>query len=319
MTMPIDSNGQSLWQKSCAYLKGFGMRILVHGAALLCAGVIAGASVGSFVFLGTYLGIICLVARETSTKVQWVFPASMGLVQCVVCFALGLPLYQGIFWGGFQAYVQRIFAKKFAMGFEWIVGIFLLPVALDALLTLPNFVLPLATILVLSAIGGVFWRFYNVKKKTKKIDNAKNAPKEEHTPVQNEFDPYADYHASIAKLRVKQILLPKALQKNVQSLAISAEAIILCMKEDARDTDLGKRFLNRYLPATHSVLDNYRRHSKDAENNAQVAKALEQSKEILIRLDQAFANEHSHLQRNNIDDFSAEIRVLDTLLKMEGH
>ncbi len=309
------------------YLKGFGMRILVHGAALLCAGVVAGASVGSFVFLGTYLGLICLVARETSLNTKWVLPTSFGLVQTLICFGLGLPLYQAIFWGGFQAYVQRIFAKKFNLGFEWVVSILLLPVALDSLISSPNLMGILGSFLGLSFVGGVFWRVFAKRYEVKKQDKKLNEPinnKEQEVVKDSEEDtiqenaPFKDYNDSIAKLRVKQILLPKNMQQSIQALTASAEAIIICMQEDKRDTEPGKRFLNRYLPATHSVLDNYRRHCKDASTNAQVAQALNQSEEVIVRLEQAFAHEHNHLLRNNIDDFSADLRVLDTLLKMDG-
>ncbi len=321
------TNG-SFIQKAIDYIKGFGMRLLVHGAALLCAGVVAGASIGSFVFLGTYLGIICLVPRETSMKKQWLMPTSIGLVQMLCGFVLGLPLYQCIFWGGFQTFIQRMLAKKFSLGLEWIVCIFLLPVALDSLMGTPNLMGLLASFVGLSLGGGLFWQIlnkFNKNKKSQKSPNEANVQQQatQQTTSQpentNDIDVFKQYRDSIAKLRIKQILLPKNIQQSLQSLISSAEAIITCMVEDKRDIELGKRFLNRYLPATHSVLDNYRRHCKDASTNPQIAHALSQSETIILRLEQAFAYEYSHLQRNNIDDFSAELRVLDTLLKMENH
>ncbi len=308
------------FKKVIDYIKGFGMRLLVHGAALLCAGVVAGASVGSFVFLGTYFGLICLVPRETSMKKEWLIPTGIGLLQMLIGFGLDLPLYQCVFWAGFQTYIQRMLAKKFNLGLEWIVSIFLLPIALDCLISSTNLLGLLSSFASLSLCGGLFWKFFSKLKKNKKKPRVQ--PEQSHpqeaTP-EKESDPFEQYRDSIAKLRIKQILLPKKLQQSIQALIVSAEAIIACMQEDKRDMDPGKRFLNRYLPATHSVLDNYRRHCKDANTNSQVAQALSQSENIILRLQQAFAYEHSHLQRNNIDDFSADLRVLDTLLKMENH
>ncbi len=311
-------NSKGFLQKAWDYVRGFGRRIIVHACALLCAGVVASSIGGSFVFLGTYLGLICLVARGTSKKIQWLLPAGLGLLQILFCLGLGLPIYQCIFWGGFQAFVQRVFAKRFDMGFEWVVAILLLPVSLDYLLAVPGVMYILASLASLAGAGALFWKLYKPRdRKETKTAKLKEDIKQD-TAEEKPGDPFEDYRTSIAKIRVKQILLPKKLQSCVQSLAMSAEAIIVCMADDARDVDTGRRFLNRYLPAAHSVLDNYSRHAKDAANNPQVAKALSQSEDVIIRLEQAFAYEHKHLLRNDIDDFSAELNVLDTLLKMEG-
>ncbi len=313
---------RSFVDKVLDYLKGFGMRIVVHAGALLCAGVVAGSSVGSFVFLGTYLGLICLVPRETSMKKEWLMPTSIGILQMVSSMALGLPLYQCIFWGGAQTYIQRMLAKKFNLGLEWVVSILLLPVALDSLISSPNVIGVLASFLGLGLGGALLGRMLSKSPKVKAQKQTLTEPDKPTQPSAEEpaktEDLYKEYRDSIAKLRVKQILLPKKLQQSIQALTASAEAMIICMQEDKRDVDLGKRFLTRYLPATHSVLDNYRKHCKDASANPQIADALRQSENVILRLEQAFAHEHSHLLRNNIDDFSADLRVLDTLLKMEG-
>ncbi len=321
--MPVilddSSENQSFFQKALDYAKGFGKRIVVHVCALLCAAVVASSVGGVSAFLGTYFGLICLVARESCVKTKWLLPSSLGLVQAALCLFMGLPLYQCIFWGGMQSFVQRIFAKRFELGFEWFICIFLIPVSLSYLLSLPNVIFLLASFAAIAVSGSIFWRLYKPKNaKDDKKSKAKGEPIKQDSPKEEPLDPFEDYRKSIAKMRVKQILLPKKLQSTVQALTMSAESIIICMTEDKRDLDAGKRFLNRYLPAAHSVLDNYSRHAKDAATNPQVAKALSQSEDVLIRLEQAFAYEHNHLQKNNIDDFSAELNVLDTLLKMDG-
>jgi uncharacterized protein (DUF1778 family) len=90
------------------------------------------------------------------------------------------------------------------------------------------------------------------------------------------------------------------------------------MAADARDLEPGHRFLNRYFKAAHSVVDKHRSLSREEAVTRELAEALDKSREMLSRLGGVFARERERLLRNDVTDFSADLAVIDTLLKMDG-
>ncbi len=317
---------QSFFSKLKTRIKGFGTRVLVHSCALASAFVVSSlvpATHGQdFAFLGTYIGIICLVARDMARHASWFVPTILGFLQMLFCFSLGFPLHQGIFWGGFQSYIQRLFAKNFAMGSEWIMPLFLVPLSFSLGAYIHTSWLWFGTsFAIFITLGWMYFTASRYKEKQKaryeQLHSENKEPAKEEVTTTSPEDPFKEFHTSIAKLRMKLIFLPENLKKSVQSVINSAESIVLCMAEDERDTEAGRRFLHRYLPAVHSVLDKYQRLSLE-KTTVNVHEALEQSVEILVRLEKAFIQEHENLLQNNVDDFSAELQMLDTLLKMEG-
>ncbi len=317
----------SLLDKVMDDVRGFGMRIVVHLSAFFCAGVVANF-IPSYAAMATYMGLICLVARDIRMQVTWLAPLGFGLAQMVLSLGLGLPFYEALFWGGAQSFVQRLFMKRYAMGTEWGTAVFLFPIALKFCASSPHVVLLLGSFALVSALGYAFWHIrtrLEAKKEAVQIAQEKMAQAAASATATQRMaseNALAEYKSSIAKLRTKQLLLPKSVQPHLLALTKSAEAIVLCMQEDRRDKEPGEKFLRRYLPATHGVLENYCRLAGSAKANSQssedITAALRHSEEVLQRLEQAFAQEHSALLRNDIDDFSADLKVLDTLLKMEG-
>ncbi len=316
---------QGFFAKVKAHVKGFGVRVLVHlgaiGSAFAISGLVPTGGGQDFAFFSTYVGLICLVARNMGKNITWLLPAGLGLLQMCLCLALGFPLHQGIFWGGFQSYVQRLFAQKYDMGIEWIMPIFLVPLAFSLSAYLPSFMGLSISFISLASVGWGIFALKRYKQKQEEMfarrmaaDHGQNEP-EDNTAEKE--DPFLEFHTSIRKLRTKLIFLPSAFKTCLEGLIISAEAIVLCMAEDERDTESGRRFLHRYLPAVHSVVDKYQKIGQD-KNAPNVEEALKQSADILLRLEKAFAQEHENLLRNNVDDFSAELGMLDSLLKMEG-
>lgn len=128
----------------------------------------------------------------------------------------------------------------------------------------------------------------------------------------------AGYRESLQRLVGKKHLLPPELQAHLEAIAISGAGILECMIKDSRDEDAGKRFLDRYLKAAHKVVDDRARLSREEFAGDDVAKALALSADMLARLETAFAKEYQILLRNDVIDFSADLKVLDTLLTMDG-
>ena len=128
----------------------------------------------------------------------------------------------------------------------------------------------------------------------------------------------AAYRSSIAELAAKKSNLPLDLQGYVDGICKDAENILESMRIDQRDVKPGGKFMDRYLPAVHKVVDEHTRLSREKGITRELADALARSKETLARLQGAFNKEHISLLQNDVDDFSVELGVLDKLLKMDG-
>ncbi len=324
MSVPEEQNTFSFVDKAMDSVRSFGLRIVVHLSAFFCAGVVTGF-IPSYAGLAIYVGLICLAARDMRMHTQWLAPLGFGLAQALLSLGLGLPFYEAIFWGGAQSYVQRLFVKRYAMGSEWSTTVLLFPLALKFCASSPQIGLTLGSFAFISGAGYVFWQIrlgIARKKEAVRVAQQKMAEAAAKPATFVAENALAEYQASITKLRTKQLFLPKNLQPTLAALTKSADAIVLCMQEDRRDKEPGDKFLRRYLPATHAVLENYCRLAGSAtavgQSKEDITATLKHSAEVLQRLEQAFAHEHSALLRNDIDDFSADLKVLDTLLKMEG-
>ncbi len=321
---PAEKSSFSFLDTFMDSVRSLGLRIVVHISAFFCAGVVANF-VPSFAALATYTGLICLVARDMRMHVTWLMPLGLGLGQMLLAWGIGLPFYEALFWGGAQAFVQRMFMKRYAMGSEWGAAVLLFPLALKFCASSPYIALTLGSFALIAGGGYMFWQVrarLALKKEAIQEAHKKMAEAAASAAPFAQENSVAEYKASIAKLRTKQLLLPKSMQASVAAISKSTEAMLVCMQEDRRDKEPGEKFLRRYLPATHAVLENYCRLAGTAKANTHASEditaALQHSEEVLQRLEQAFAHEHSALLRNDIDDFSADLKVLDTLLKMEG-
>lgn len=126
------------------------------------------------------------------------------------------------------------------------------------------------------------------------------------------------FRAAIRQLADKRHALPPELQKHVDGITIAADKILQCMREDPNDVARGDRFLARYLKSAHTVIDEYTRLYAQGGRYCQVTETLEKTEGLLARMETAFTDEHAALLRNDTVNFTAELNVLDKLLKMDG-
>ncbi len=330
-TVSVENSGSWI-SKAFSIAKNLALRIVVHFFAFMCAAFtidITPDDPGRYVapLFAVYFGIICLVPRGMSTKAQWIVPVVGGVAQTFIALALKFPMPEALLWGGVQTFVQRMIVKRLDMGTEWIVALCLTPlIFIYSTKLFSSFILCASFIAIAGFLGG--FGFLRAHLEARKVAmEARKAEQEKNAAVQRlqqekTGDPYYIHLESIADLRSKLLLLPQEMQAVVIELTKYAEAIIVCMRQDKRDQEPGEKFLKRYLPATHSVLENYYKLSGASVGNdasaQNIQKALKESEEVLKRLEDAFKQEHSILLRNDVDDFSADLRVLDTLLKMDG-
>ena len=147
-------------------------------------------------------------------------------------------------------------------------------------------------------------------------------PAKEETPLSAEARALAarveEFRSMARGLVEKAASLPEDLRTPVQGVADATENILACMLKDPQDVAPGDRFLSRYLKAAHTVVDEHVRLAPQAGASREVSEALAKSKDLLLRLEKAFTEEHAALLRNDTMNFTAELNVLDKLLKMEG-
>ena len=244
-------------------------------------------------------------------------PAVSGAGLAVLLILFGMPFPYALFWGGLQSWVQRLLVKSFRMGTEWVPFSLLLIMAFSVRQTLS---LPLAMLFCALLAGGqgILWALAR-KRAAELAPKPKPEPKPEPAPSPDEPASMKASRASLAELECKLPGLPVETQASVRAIMQSANNILGCMATDPRDVDHGARFLKRYLAATHGIVDTHLRFAHDKDISPDVASALARSNDMLARLKVAFAKEHALLLQNDVTDFSADLKTLDTLLKMDGN
>ncbi|MDL2306935.1 5-bromo-4-chloroindolyl phosphate hydrolysis family protein [Desulfovibrio sp. OttesenSCG-928-C06] len=131
-------------------------------------------------------------------------------------------------------------------------------------------------------------------------------------------DEYSEYRSSAAQLLAKKDKLPQEMQKHLNAIFLSTGSIISCMRDDPDDRAPGMRFLNRYLPSVHKVVDEYIRLGAENRGHQDIQPVLDKSADLLGRMATAFHEEHGNLLRNDTMRLSADLNALDKLLKMDG-
>lgn len=122
------------------------------------------------------------------------------------------------------------------------------------------------------------------------------------------------------KLLGKKELLPDDLQPYIETIYRSAQNILDTVRDKPQNEHAAVQFLNRYLGASHRVADEIVGLMRSDSNAGEaLQKQLIRSKELLARLETAFASEHAHLLQAEVINLTAELGVLDSLLKMDGH
>ncbi|MBQ7739484.1 MAG: 5-bromo-4-chloroindolyl phosphate hydrolysis family protein [Desulfovibrionaceae bacterium] len=129
---------------------------------------------------------------------------------------------------------------------------------------------------------------------------------------------WLNYENSGQQLQAKAVNLPANMAVHAQNIASTVVEIVKNMRHDPADRAPGERFLDRYLPAAHKIVDEYLRLA-NATYSQEVEQALTRSVDVLGRLETAFKDELTSLLQNDAINFTAEVETLDVLLKMHGN
>jgi len=285
-------------------------RLAFHAVALFCAFLIDQES-GRNCF-HAYIGLLCLIPQNFSPKdIRLLFPTVIGLGHLFpLCAWGGFSPGQALFVAGLQSWLLSAIIRCLRLGWDWLVFPFLILGAVGMM----HGLFPLASFAFATLCGTAAYAC--AERCVPKTEQADKAGAEQK-PIPEKKQEFTEFEASIALLRKKKKRLPPALQNNAELLIKAAGAILDDMREDPEDRSAGMRFLARYLPAAHTILDEHIRLNESAQH-AHVQESLENGAAMLERLSAAFQKEHAHLLRNDAMRFNAEMHTLDKLLKMDG-
>lgn len=122
----------------------------------------------------------------------------------------------------------------------------------------------------------------------------------------------ARFRGFVAVLSMQKHVLPQPQQERVEGICRAAEGIMECMGTSADCMQQGGKFLQRYLKAAHKVVSEQDR--LEAGNGL-----AESSGDILSRLEEAFKAEEVYLKQKDAREFGVDLKMIDVLLKMDGH
>jgi hypothetical protein len=321
-----DSSAPSWARQARLWLGSFATRVLVHLFSLVVsvfvlsmdAASTADAGLSGFLAFkfAAYVGLVCLIPRGHGMRADWIGPTGAGIALVGALAFLGVPVSYGLIWGGGATWLIRLLLRKGRLDWE--------------MAALPWLVVGLASSDAGQFSGGqgVLWltslavvalgwagTFFFARLRARLAQRARTPQEVEKQARAARIDAF---RASSAALQGKARLLPGQVRMSINGIVAGADKILACMCEDPEDMVSGDRFLSRYLKAAHGVVDEYARLSAQGGMQQPVADALIKSEALLNRLQKAFEEEHSSLLRNDTVDFTAELNVLDKLLKMDG-
>ncbi len=93
-----------------------------------------------------------------------------------------------------------------------------------------------------------------------------------------------------------------------------AREVLGVLYQNPKKITKARRFLNTYLTGAESVVHRYAESHKDLTTQ----KLEENFREVLVNIEQVFADQHEKLISSDIFDLDVDIEVLNTLLKNQG-
>lgn len=127
------------------------------------------------------------------------------------------------------------------------------------------------------------------------------------------------FYKMATELARKKNRMPEHLRPILDNLRLSSRKILDAMRKDPYAYESGERFLRRYLSSAHTVIDNYINYLDDhGLELAEKDEIMQQTEELLRRLESAFAKEYAAQLQNETMDYKADLEALDALLKLDG-
>jgi hypothetical protein len=104
----------------------------------------------------------------------------------------------------------------------------------------------------------------------------------------------------------------------IRSIYDTSSKIIFAVKKTPAKYQYATKFFNYYLPETVQLITKYDEIENQYMTSEEVKNYFEKSKNMLIKIDNAFKKQLSNLYKEDILDSKADMKVFDTMLKSDG-
>ena len=121
--------------------------------------------------------------------------------------------------------------------------------------------------------------------------------------------------------RLKQLsnqLESESLVKNVRDICETSEKIIDTLSRKPEKLKQAKNFLNYYLPVTIKIIERYDEIENQKLSNYESTKFMNSIQDMIGKIKKAFETQLGNLYQSDIVDTDAEIKVFESMLKMDG-
>ena len=114
--------------------------------------------------------------------------------------------------------------------------------------------------------------------------------------------------------------LAPGLRSHIENICEAAEQMLRKVEQNPGSRTRILRFLNKYLGAATVVLEDFLLLRQGGEAGANPMEGMEERMgDLLSKMEAAFSAEYQALLRHEVLHFSAELKALDTVLKMDGY
>lgn len=111
----------------------------------------------------------------------------------------------------------------------------------------------------------------------------------------------------------------KELVQNINEIHDTSAKIIDEISKNPSKLNKIQNFLNYYLPTTLKLLITYDNMENQYLNSKEINKSMENTKQMIIKINQSLKIQLSNLFQSEIIDTDAEIKVFEAMLKSEGY
>jgi len=130
---------------------------------------------------------------------------------------------------------------------------------------------------------------------------------------------------SEAKEKNKQIadMIPKIedekMKSDIKEINKSVNKIISTIEKNPQKYEKMHNFFDYYLPITLTILSKYDEIENQQLNSEESEKFMKQTRGMVEKIKNAFNNQLSNLYQPDIIDTDAEMKVFESMLKMDGY
>ena len=109
------------------------------------------------------------------------------------------------------------------------------------------------------------------------------------------------------------------LRQNIRDVSETIGKIIDTIEKNPKKYNKMNNFFEYYLPVTLNILNRYDEIENQRLNSEESRKFMMQTKNMMEKINNAFKNQLANLYQSDIVDTDAEMKVFDSMLKVDGY